>query len=485
VSVAVGLALAGGGATAVEAPLDRQLGLVARIDRAVVAGRGGDPAAMQERYDAARALVESLRQAAFPPVCRRLAASLGELAASEVSATEAFDRSRAWRALEQRSRKARLSVDRDRSGCRPAGAVERPPAVRTLILPGPGEAFFGRVEGTAPPNAARALIRVNGARVGVAAITRGRFATSVAGRPGKALVEASFVDRTGSRVGAAVSRNAWLLPPSASVTPAPRRVGRALSARLATVGTAFDGYAAIHAENLADGTVAGWNDDALFPAASTVKLAAMIEAARRYGLTASSPVRYDVERVAAWSSNLAANRLLELIGSGDLTRGAAAAEARLRALGATSSTYPGAYRAGTSRAGAPRQPPLGTTRVTTARDLAAVVRRIHLAATGDARAARAAGMRASTARTLLRMLLASDPSGDNIGLVRPSVRIGTSIAQKNGWLSDARATAAIVYGPGGPIVLVVMGYRTGGLSLALAQRLGSDAARVALPPREG
>ena len=435
---------------------------------------------MQQRYKAARELDESLRRAAVPPACERLAASLGELAASEVLLTEAFDRARAWRPLEQRSRRARRAVDRDRGGCRTGGTAVQLPAVRALSLPGPGEAFFGRVAGSAPGSAARVLIRVNGVRATVTSVTGGRFSAPVSARTGTSLVEALFIDSRGKRLGVAVSRNAWLLPPSASVRPARARVDRALSAQLSAAGLGFDGYGAIHTERLAAGTVAGWNDDTLFPAASTVKLAVMIEAAHRYGLRANSPVLYDVERIAAWSSNLAANRLLEMIGRGSTVRGAAATEGRLRALGATSSTYPGQYRAGTSRSEAPRRPPLSTARVTTARDLANVLRRIHLAATGDASAVRATGMSASTARALLRMLLESEAVGDNVGLIRPSLRAGTPAAQKHGWLSDARATAAIIYGPTGPVILVVLGYRTAGLSLAHAQELGASAARIAL-----
>ena len=45
----------------------------------------------------------------------------------------------------------------------------------------------------------------------------------------------------------------------------------------------------------------------------------------------------------------------------------------------------------------------------------------------------------------LQLLLASELRGANVGLIRPYVARGTRVAQKNGWLSDARHTAAIVY----------------------------------------
>jgi hypothetical protein len=170
-----------------------------------------------------------------------------------------------------------------------------------------------------------------------------------------------------------------------------------------------------------------------------------------------------------------------LIGAGSARRGAAAAQARLHAIGARSSTYPGQYRVGTSRTGAPDRPPLTTTRVTTAGELAGVLRAIHLAALGDPAALRATGLRAPAARALLRALLESEPVDDNIGLLRPSLPSATPVAQKNGWLPDARGTAAIVYAPTGPVILVAFAYSPNGLSLVRAQSLGADAVHIAVP----
>ena len=55
------------------------------------------------------------------------------------------------------------------------------------------------------------------------------------------------------------------------------------------------------------------------------------------------------------------------------------------------------------------------------------------------------------------------------------------VAQKNGWLSNARGTAAIVYEPTGPVILVALASSPNGLSLVRAQRLGAGAVRVAVP----
>jgi len=340
-------------------------------------------------------------------------------------------------------------------------------------LPGAGEVFFGRVAGPAPASATRVLVNINGARVAGAPVRRGRFSLSATVRSGPALVEALYLNAAGEQVGAAVSRDAFALPPVATGPPPKPRDDRALSARLEAACRAFNGYSSVRLERLGTGAVAECNGDARFPAASTVKLAVMIEASRRFGLGPRSPVLYDVRQAARWSSNLAANRLFGTVGR-------AAAERRLRSLGAPSSTYPGEYRVGTSYDAGPSQPPLRTTRVTTARDLASIMRAIHLAATGRRAGVDATGLRPATARALLRALLDSDARGDNVGLVRPYLPPRTPVAQKNGWLSDSRSTAAIVYDEDGPAILVVLTFRSGGLGLAQAQSLGANATRIAL-----
>jgi hypothetical protein len=51
------------------------------------------------------------------------------------------------------------------------------------------------------------------------------------------------------------------------------------------------------------------------------------------------------------------------------------------------------------------------------------------------------------------------------------------VAEKNGWLSDTRLTAAIVYGSRGPVIVVVAAYRPG-LKAPEARRLGRDTLRA-------
>jgi hypothetical protein len=62
--------------------------------------------------------------------------------------------------------------------------------------------------------------------------------------------------------------------------------------------------------------------------------------------------------------------------------------------------------------------------------------------------------------------------GENRGLVRPAVP-DARVAEKNGWLSDTRTTAAIVYRGGHATIVVVELYRPG-VTYAEAVRFGRD-----------
>jgi beta-lactamase class A len=253
-----------------------------------------------------------------------------------------------------------------------------------------------------------------------------------------------------------------LLPPLVRAAPA-RATDAGVAARLAALGRAFPGYAAIWTHDLRTGRIAGWNTDARFPAASTVKLGVLLATLVRLRHPERSPLDYDLRAMTRWSSNLAANRLVERFG-------VAAAQDALRHAGAWRSTYPQGYRVGTARADVERQPPLVTNRVTTARDLGRLLYVLHAGALGNRRALAATRLDAERSQYGLRLLLASELRGANVGLVRPFLPASIPVAQKNGWLHDARHTAAIVYGPRGPRIVVVLTYAPN-LRLATARRL--------------
>ena len=243
-----------------------------------------------------------------------------------------------------------------------------------------------------------------------------------------------------------------------AVSRATRVHDPALASRLAAIGAGYRAWSAFWVHDLATGRWAGWNADASFPAASTVKLAVLAEALRR-GHGPRSPLWYDLRQLTGWSSNLAANRVTGRVG------GEASVRAALRRLGARSSTYPGPYRAGTSvAADAPKPPPHGHTRVTTAHDLGRVLYGLHAAAAGNRHVQRTTGLTRARARHAIALLVRSAPGGP----IQPLTGVPT--AHKEGWISDTRASAAIVYGRT-PRIVVLLAYRPG-ITDAEARALG-------------
>jgi beta-lactamase class A len=226
-----------------------------------------------------------------------------------------------------------------------------------------------------------------------------------------------------------------------------------VAASFAQIGRSYGGWASFWYHDLATGAWAGWNSDASFPAASTVKLGVIAAALRRWPDPARSPVWYDLRQIAGWSSNLAANRVVRKLG------GERAVQDALRRLGARASTYPGPYRAGTSAAAdAPKPPAHGHSRVTTARDLGRMLYALHAAATGNPYQQRRTGLTRRGAELALALLVDAHSGGAHAGLIRPYVQ--GAVARKEGWLTDMRGTAALIYGDT-PRVLVVLTYRPG------------------------
>jgi hypothetical protein len=260
-----------------------------------------------------------------------------------------------------------------------------------------------------------------------------------------------------------------------------RRADPGRDTTFAMIGSAFSGHAGIYVHDMSTGSTATWNAEARFPAASTVKLGVLAAALDRFGpQPEQSPYLHDLRALAAWSSNLAANRLLRALGAGDETRGTRVVEAMLRRMGGAASSYPGPYRVGTSRSSVPPALPLVSARTTSAADLGRLLAAVHAAAAGNRRAQSSSGLSEHEARVGLALLLDSEPGGPNAGLFRPWLPAGTPAAQKHGWISSARHSAAVVYGARGPVVVVLLTYRDG-LTLRAAQVLARRVVHAALP----
>jgi hypothetical protein len=211
------------------------------------------------------------------------------------------------------------------------------------------------------------------------------------------------------------------------------------------------------------GRTAGWNSDAPFPAASLVKLGVLVAAIDRFGPDpANRRVAKEIRDVATWSSNLASNRLTVRLG-GSERAGAAIVQRRLHRMGATSSTFTGHYRLGTAAVrplgDAPRPLPLLTHRRTTAHDVGRIMLELHAAALGNRLSGRRTGLSRHEASVALGLLLSSSVGGQNLGLFRPALGPSVAMAQKHGWTTSVRHSAAVVYAAGGPKIVVLLTYR--------------------------
>lgn len=457
----------------------RQVGPLRAADAAAAGSRGGP--AVQLQYDLGRNLAESLR--ALPPVsqgCRALLAAARLLAAGEIREADGVDRlspriaatGRRWES------QANAALNRLRLDCT-RGAVRTPVVRPELGEPLGGEAFPGFLRVRAPAGTRTVDVLVNGNLV-ASKPSRTRSVVATIGKTyGRGTVSARFRNGNGVLLGRADSHDVWLLPQTAARHAGPATQDQTLTARLAQLGSGFAGYTGIWVHDLTTGATAAWNEDARFPAASTVKLGVLVAALARFGPRPErSRIGHDLEALTGWSSNLAANKLLRDIGGSEYG-GSVVAEQTLRRLGATASSYTGDYRVGTARRAAPDQPPIVSQRVTTAHDLGRVLALLHSAAMGDAAAQRTTGLSRHQARVGLGLLLSWEPTKDNLGLLSP--RLGdTPIAQKNGWLHDAEHTAAIVYRKSGPVVVVVLTYRPG-IKRVEAARFGAKVLAAALP----
>ena len=221
------------------------------------------------------------------PGCRPLAQALLGYAGAVVSAAEGVDqldgaRVQAGRRLADA---ALARVDRLGADVHVARPAWRPSQPGELTVPRAGEAFFGDVRAQ----------RTTGTWRGSTS-TGSSCACSTAGadaplhgctcRPGRYDLELRFF-RRGRLVARSAAPDAYLLPATARQRRAALTTDARLQGELRALGAAFPGWAAIYTHDLRTGRAAGWNADALFPAASTVKLGVLAAVAPAAGARAA------------------------------------------------------------------------------------------------------------------------------------------------------------------------------------------------------
>ncbi len=462
------------------------------LDRALSAeasAKAGSPTSVQAAYDAARDFQEAvMRSAPVSSSCRPLMRDSTAMASALVAEQEGFDRpSGAERASAARrviALRGRLGADGARCSGTGSASADRVVAMR----PTTAEAFFGAIVSRGPASARRAVVSV-GVRPWRKLQLKDRvLRVDVTGSaPGRYSFGITFLDESDKTVGVATARDTWLLPESAQIATPASREDSSLTSTFGRIAQNASGTVSIWAQDLRTGRYAGVNAGAKFPAASTVKLGVLAGAIHRIGQTVdTSPMFYDLQAIGGWSSNLAANRIVERLGAGCGGSNDALANDGLRMLGAKDSTYTGCYIVGTELqpdlpdAPAVNSPPLQTQRVTTAQDLARMMFSLQAAAIGAPRARAETGLSTKQARQILGLLLSSQQVGDNRSLVVAGAPKGTPIAQKNGWLRSARLSASIAYLASGPIIVTLATQSSSGVSLPTAQTLGRQAMSAAV-----
>ena len=215
-----------------------------------------------------------------------------------------------------------------------------------------------------------------------------------------------------------------------------------LAARLATIGSDFHGWAGLWTHDLSTGITAGWNSDARFPAASTVKLG-VLHAALDRSVHASGALAA-VVRPAADRSLVVEPRREPPRDPPRLLRGRRGTAPARDDVEHLSGRLSSGHGAGVD---APKPPPHGHTRVTTARDLGRALYRLQAAALGNRTALRADGADAASGEA--RPLAPARPRAPRRATSACcGPWLGSAhVVEKNGWLSDTRITAAIVYRP--------------------------------------
>src|SRR4051812_851415 len=255
--------------------------------------------AVQRQYDAARDLAEAVRGAGRVATgCRALTAAANALAAAEIDQAQGVDALAPGqvRAGVRAAGRAWAAIAAARAACVHAGEPQ-PETLRRVALTTPqaNAVVPGKlvVSARAPAGAAWATIAVGPGRLDckqrVEFGTGRRLARALAVGPGRRDVRVGFCAAHGL-VAAGEARGGRVLPASAARPVVRPHTDPRAAARLAAVARTFKGFSGVWSRDLATGRTAGANDEARFPAASTVKLGVLVATLRRFGPRAETSV---------------------------------------------------------------------------------------------------------------------------------------------------------------------------------------------------
>lgn len=366
-----------------------------------------------------------------------------------------------------------------------------PPAI---VQPGPYEASFGLVSGTAAPGTRRLVIRV-GSSVLADRPLRGRtFSVRVALPRRDVRVRVTGYDARGRSASAEVGP-VFGLPRSAEPRAVAGREDAVLGRAVRTLVSSFPGTAGVYVQSLTTGAGAAWNARAQFPAASTLKLGIAAAVLRAHEGKPAEGSRVDaLLRSMLWHSDNSAANALEVWLAGSTSGGSARVNALFEELGLRDTIMYGGYETRTPQGPIPvrieSQPAFGFGKHTTASDLAGLARAVWLAAGGEgplAEHARGAFTPADGRYLLYLLAHVRDPG--KLDRFLGGAQAGVWVLHKAGWLATARHDAGLVFWPGGVYVAAVLTYGrgVGAPSDVLAGRVAEAALKrfAAISPRTG
>ena len=365
-------------------------------------------------------------------------------------------------------------------------ALPPPPAIEQ---PAPNQLSFGVVSGTAAAGTKRVIVRVGTRVLADRPLRQRHFQLRITLPSGDSTVQVVTVSGSGRRSSATIP-HVLGAPAALPRLQAPRN-DPLLAREIRRLAQSFGGTSAIYVENLATGAGASWNARAIFPAASSLKLAIAVTALAR--TEGTPPVGSTLDRLLrqmlTYSDNAAANGTERYFG-GSTSGGSALVNSLMRSIGLVDTEMYGGYSldslgdpprvlAGPIPLHVDSQPSWGYGKKTSAYDLAGLLRAVWLAGGGKGplRAAQP-GFSSADARYLLYLLARVRDPGK---LDREVGRIpGVRVLHKAGWINDARHDNGIVLWRGGAYVVTVMTYRSAGVGVSsdvLAGRVASAALR--------
>ncbi len=274
----------------------------------------------------------------------------------------------------------------------------------------------------------------------------------------------------------------WVLPASARLARGiGGRIDRRLQGDIARLTGRLPAISGVYVQHLVSGCGAAVNAGARFPAASTLKAAILLDVERRSGGAPSPTMNGLLDQMIVESSDLAANRVLQIQGGGDGVRGAQRVTQTLRAMGLTESLVRRPYiiedmaRRAPIPVGASAHPALFTNFISTPYELARIMVAIQRGMRGAGPLPRL-GVRQATLRTAVLPRLLSVRDRTKLVAGAPD---GVLVAHKSGYNTNVKHDAGIVYLRSGPVVAVAMSWGAAGVGDAVGDRFAADVARAA------